>query len=990
MVTLTTFTVTGSNIRRMDQEKVLPVLTIDKSFLEARNASTPIEVIASLPQIPNVPQNESANGGATQRGDFSSVNLRGIGAGNTLVLFNGRRLVTHPISSADSTSGRNFVPNINQMPTVGLARLEVLRDGASSLYGSDAVAGVVNYISDDDFRGTSVKVRYSLPEYGGNQTVQGSVLHGVSFANGRGSIVTSLGYIYRDMLFLRDRPFSASANHSMVAPAPFNVPGSAYDGRSALGAYPIFSVGTATTRSAFYPLGAGTDAPVLTNTLPTRAAAPAFYQNVNEWNVALPRSNRLNILSRARYELIPDQLTAFTELMYYNADSVVERSPSFLNAPNPDTPELMSPDNPYNPYGSRFYSPTGAPNSDGTARLTGNPQAITLYSYQPDTKPFHIVDHTSLQRVLAGLRGKIGETWRWEGALLYSRASASDLGGNYQRESRMQQALLRNDSQALNPFQWTFKVQNGQVVADKPYTQPASVMEGIYETFAHHAWSSLASADFSASGEVINLWGGPVSAAFGGDIRHEAFKHTYNPYSGLNPQGSGLDPANNDFVVQSPVPDSAGERTIYSVYGEVVIPLIAPKNQIPFAKSMEVTASGRREEYPGFGSATKPKLGMNWKPMNGIMLRGSYNEGFQAPNLDTINSPRTFTTAGLPGLLDLYRNTATNEGSYIVKILVGGNPDLLPMESVGKSAGIVLTVPKIKGLTLTADYWQLTQSNIIGAVTTGQLYSNDQALLTAYTNQQLAAGVPVDQINLGAGTASYKGDPAVVRFAPTSTDSSTFAAYNAKNPSQKLATVGQVASVATPFINLASGYASGWDFSLNYRCPFRTYGVFNFNTDWSYNTRSYTYTAVPGKAPLFADRQPGLGRWRGNAILDWRKGAWSANLGAFFFDNTPGATTTAATYLALGSPGYIMKYYTNNIDTYAVIQASAWSFNCSISYDFKQTEFKALRNTSVRLGVVNLTDRSPPLTSGANGFDPGTSLALAPGRTWTFELTKRL
>lgn len=128
--------VTGSNIRRLDTEKVLPVTIISREAMEARSAITPVDLLTALPQVTNVPLNETTQGSAGARGDVAAVNLRGIGTSNTLILLNGRRLVSHPSSGA-----LNYAVNVNQLPTQGIAQVEVLRDSASSVYGSDAVAG---------------------------------------------------------------------------------------------------------------------------------------------------------------------------------------------------------------------------------------------------------------------------------------------------------------------------------------------------------------------------------------------------------------------------------------------------------------------------------------------------------------------------------------------------------------------------------------------------------------------------------------------------------------------------------------------------------------------------------------------------------------------------------------------------------------------------------------------------------------------------------
>src|SRR5690606_6506408 len=120
----------------------------------------------------------------------------------TLVLLNGRRLIAHP-----TTDALDYSVNVNQLPTQGLARIEVLRDGASSIYGSDAVAGVINYITARDFIGTQARVRYGWPEHGGGENTQFTLTHGTDFAGGRGRLLTTFDAMYREPIYLRERDF---------------------------------------------------------------------------------------------------------------------------------------------------------------------------------------------------------------------------------------------------------------------------------------------------------------------------------------------------------------------------------------------------------------------------------------------------------------------------------------------------------------------------------------------------------------------------------------------------------------------------------------------------------------------------------------------------------------------------------------------------------------------------------------------------------------
>jgi len=1000
VVVLEAVSVTGSNIKRMDIEKVLPVTIISQDSMTARNALTPIDLITALPQLTSVPFNEATSGGAGARGDIATVSLRGIGSGGTLLLLNGRRLAPHPITAGDSTSGQGFSPNANQLPTQGIDHIDVLRDGASSVYGSDAVAGVLNYIMRQDFRGTELRLRYGQPEYRGGASGSATLTFGKDFAGGKGRLFTNIDYLYRQEIYLRDRPFSQSANHVAQAPAPLNVVGSSWDARSAV-LFPTYRLGanaTSGTTRYFRPANGYGSTPADTTVAPTRAANPEAFNDINIYQQGAPRSVRFNTYSSFEYDL-SSRLTAFGDVAYYHAKSDLIRQPIALNYPGADSLVIqnMSIDNPFNPFGNRFVSTTGTPNADGSARITGTPTAITLLTGNTkDIGDEHVQVNSNVFRTVGGLRGKFFSTWSWETGVLYTKAWTNDLSLNAVRESLLRDALGRTDATAYNPFGYTFKAVGTTVVPDKPYTNPVNVVDSFRTQFRHEGYSAIGSIDLRVGGEVVDLWAGPISLAGGGEWRKEQYKDYRPPFIGLNPAGSGLNPNDNDLVTASAAPDSNGSRTVGSAYLETIIPLAAPKNGIPLVKSFEVTGSGRFERYSDFGSTTKPKVGVNWKPLDGVMLRGSYNQGFTAPNLPTLYAPNRFTVDSLPGTIDPYRQPVTAEGAYVQRSYNRGNPNLKPSTSVGRSVGIVLDIPKVKGLSVTADYWQISQADNIGSLTSAQILNADAVALQAYTQAQLASGVAIGAINAGSGTSSYKGSSAVERLPVSAADIATFAAYNATRPaSQQVAAVGQIVSRSVVFENLARGYVSGWDLGLNYVLPTLPVGKFNFNADWSYTARSYTTRNIPGAAPITNERLDvdGTTRWRGNFTLGWRKGAWNASFSGYYIgsyrDNTAASTITAAQFNALNAPNNFSKYFDGGAYVYRYIVQDSITYNASIRYAFKKNAPKFLADTSVRLGVINLLDKEPPLTSGNFGYSSSVYTSLLPGRTWTLDVTKR-
>ena len=170
--------VTGSHIRRADLEKTVPITVIDEAAMETRNAALPADLLTSLPSVVSLPQNESRLGSSGARGDNANVNMRNLGATATLILQDGRRMAINPM-----TAGLSQAVNVNQLPTHGVDHIEVLRDGASSIYGSDAVGGVINYVLKRRMEGMEASVRYDQPEDGGGEILQAGLGWGGSFAD---------------------------------------------------------------------------------------------------------------------------------------------------------------------------------------------------------------------------------------------------------------------------------------------------------------------------------------------------------------------------------------------------------------------------------------------------------------------------------------------------------------------------------------------------------------------------------------------------------------------------------------------------------------------------------------------------------------------------------------------------------------------------------------------------------------------------------------
>lgn len=1021
-IKLEAFTVTGSNIKRIEVEKVLPVTAFDTAAIEVRDGSQPSDLITALPQVTGLPGNETATLGSTARGDNATVSLRGLASSNTLVLLNGRRLAGTPITTTEGGTP-SISTNINQLPNRGIERVDVLRDGASSVYGTDAVAGVLNYNMQRRFRGTEISTRIGETSYRDGQEWRATLLHGLEFAKGRGRAMITADFYHRAVIFARLRDFAADNDHSNLAPPPWNDGTvTTFNARSATTAFGNYSTGTIgavdqygtiTSFIAARPAGVptslvansglwvlqpnGPGQPIFGAATPSRAGITRdYFWNNNAYRVIQPQSNRTNIFASAEFDLT-DTITAFADASLYRAESTTYREPEGITA-GTDGNIVVPVTNPFNPFGNRFWSTTGAPNADGTPRLTGTPSAVLISNKRLNDFPTRTSSTDgSVYRGVVGLRGKLFRTWSWETALLYSTARVIDNEQEISRKSLLVAAINQSDpAKALNPFSRTFAVQNGTLAVTGAYTNPASVLSAFRSSFPDNGITKIGSADFRASGDLWRIWGGnSIGGAFGGEFRYEAYDRFRPPFAGLNPAGSGLDPDANDYLGFGPVSDTHGNRHVAALYAETVVPIVGREFRLPLVQSLELSASARFESFTDFGQTTKPKYGVAWRPAPWIMVRSSYNEGFHAPNLVQLYSGVRKSTA--TNSTDTYRSAVTGlivDGPSNRRQIAQGNSKLQPETSTGKSGGFVIDVPGIKGLSVSVDYYEIRQKSLIGASGT---VADDTAALQAATQAALAKGTAIGAIDLGSGTDRYQGDSAIRRLPVTPADVAAFAAYNAtRAPGNQRATVGQIEALLVTYFNKSQQFTNGFDFNISYRFPKFAIGQFNVSTDWTYLNEFYSYITAGAPRTNYrngnsANIGGALPIWRGSTTLTWRRNNWSAGLGHYYIGHYTdvNATTTQTVWNSLGNPGYIMPILNNGSYSYRYVVHDTNAYNVFGSYRVS-SQNRWLRDTSFRLGVNNLFNLKPPLSADSRGYEVGVYNVIARGRTYSLQVTKKL
>ncbi|MCW2413328.1 MULTISPECIES: TonB-dependent receptor domain-containing protein [unclassified Sphingobium] len=984
--------VLGTQIRGARVTGALPVNVVGTEQIQAVAAVSGADLFRSIPQLGGVTFNEQVlSGGSANaaRGDVSTISLRGLGQGNTLILINGRRTVLHPTSQAITGVVDSGVPtfgyNANAIPVGGIERVEVLRDGAAALYGSDAVAGVVNNVLQNDFKGLRIDSQYGFAEGTNLKEWQANALFGTSFGGGRGNISIFAGYTQKTKLYLSDQDYTANADRrSYVAGTSFaNV--AAFNGTSTSAPWGTFRAsGSGIITSNGVPL---TNASRQFHTQPstqvgcrTATSTPGvcFDDGVGTTEMASVDSNlrfnapqtfsglttqpsvkRLNLFTFLNYELT-DTLSFFGEAGFYHGktNATTSSGGSLTNIPITVAANAY-----WNPLG-----PVGSPNRLPGLNIptTGLPVTISSHNYV-DAGPRNVEVINYQYRFLAGLKGELG-SWRWESAALYSWATAQDTSDGIS-STLLQAAINKTTPDAYNPF-------NGGDPLNPSIGDLALNNQATIDSFKIKATrstrTSLFLADFKISNaNLLTLWAGnTVGIAAGIEFRKETYNDDRSKYQGgiLGVDNTYTDAVTgifygSDLVGASPSPDVHGERNVKSAYAEIGVGLVNRDMGIPLVRALDLQLAGRYESYSDVGDVAKPKIAGSWEILEGVKARASWSQGFRAPNLEVINtSSLDRVNGGIDYVLceaDLRAGRISNFSQCARNISVlrrsGGNKNLKPEESTSWSFGAVIEPPlpsEWGHVTFTVDRWRIRQENVVG--------------LLDYQN-----GLNLDYLLRVEGSSN----PNVVRAAPTADDIAAVAGTG-------LQPVGQLLYVVANFENLLPVTVQGVDFQLDYRLRDTPIGSFSFSVNAS-KLISY-YVDVPADVQAVIDARAagsinqgvpiqgggdvvgrdGQPRWRRSATFNWMMGGLT--LGAFtqFIDDVyENAVRDAA----------------NN--PWVVKSQTTWNFYAK--YKFDETS-RWLKNTTFQIGVRNAFDKDPPLAS--SGYL--SSLYQPQGRYWYTGLSK--
>lgn len=638
--------VTGSYLRGADSPSPVTVLT--QADVERQGRATVADALAALPQNFAGAANEgSANTGADRSGRnigaATGVNLRGLGADATLVLVNGRRV-------AGSGNAGDFA-DISNIPSSAIARADVLLDGASALYGADAVGGVVNIILKSQFNGAESRIRVGGTSDGGAEEVLISHAGGLNWSSG--SLVAAYEFHDRGELRASDRRATESADLRPLGGSDWRLfyasPGNIMRFDDVTGSYdPVYAIPRGQDGLGLTPADFIADQVNLTN------------QNLGQW--FLPHQRRQSVFLAARQDL-PGDFSLDGDIRYTERDYT-------LDGPADIGVLTIRPNNPY------FASPTGETIQE------------IAYSWINDLGPGRTDGRT---RSLGGAIGIDGSFRDWN-------VSAYLSGG--------QEVSGRTLS---NRVQTTYLAEALGARADIPTTTFSTTRDGFYNPYGDPAsnsrtilahigsgysrseyTSTVGSVNVRADGTVLEMSGGPLRIAVGLDFRRERFETEGESFlSGTAPR------------LAVPV---LYERDVSAAFVEARAPFFGPAKARPGLQRLELSLAARVEEHEGVGQTTNPKIGVIYSPTTDLLLRSSYGTSFRAPSLRELYT--TYTLG--PSIL-------TRGGANVLTVIqYGGNPDLRPETADSLTAGFVWTPESLDGFRLEGSWFRTRFDDRIG------------------------------------------------------------------------------------------------------------------------------------------------------------------------------------------------------------------------------------------------------------------------------------
>ena len=930
--------VVGSQIKGAKITGALPVSIISSKDIEAIGVDSGDDLLENIAEqgLNYFNEAEDASGGVNaSRGDVGAYNLRNLGVGNTLTLLNGRRLVNSPGYQTELIGG-DYVPttsvNSNLIPVTGIDRLEILRDGASAIYGADAVAGVINNVLQKDFEGLTVTAKVSAYDHFSTEDNKVTVKWGSFFNGGATNVSVFFDHYDRGNINAQEDPRWGAGDHRpfVDADSPWKT-NTSFRNLSSNSLYGQFDmVSSATSLAGTVNDKVWTDSSGEFEVFPlgdskcTNRGNPLFDTGYgtciapdgngalrsNFWGPTDVRSQlvRNNVVMFINHDM-GNGIESFTELGVYSSDSDRTAHASYAFS---SSKHRVGPNNYY----------LNQMKVNGVTLFAGKQLYIDNYRYEERQRLVNVKKET--YRFLQGFRGSNG-AWDWETAFVDSVAKSRDVTRNRMSNNLLKAALNDPTPAAYNPFS-------------------AGVNSNIERTLIdvyRKGTSELTMFDFKMSNnEFMSLPAGDVGLLLGFEYREESMDDdrdprldgtiTYTDYEG------DTFPLVADVLNSSPTADVSGSRDVSSIFAEM---------QIPLADSIDMQIAIRNEDFSDFGDATVGKIAIGWQTASWMSLRGSVSTAFRAPNVIQVNE-KTVVRSGTRYDRAAFRvnevqsveNVIDSDSRYTIQRMATGASGLEAEESDNTSFGVVLT--PMDNLIITIDTWTIEKDKTIGLFGRENQTVNDMLLRFA---------------NGTSNCGTFAGDPLVVREAPDDGDAAGFAAAG-------VCPFGNIKFIKNNYTNMALRTIEGTDVGIYYDLE-TAYGDFDVRyigtfLDKFEQKASGGFAAlqaakdngtIPASIPLkgFGDLlgKDGVYDNKHTLRMSWDKGPYGASLVGL----KKGSFVQTSLGIRDGIPYTVPAMTTMDL---------------TLSYDFELSGQKA----RVRLAVKNLEDERAPTADRYYGY----------------------
>ncbi len=697
--------ITGSAIKRIDAETSVPVTVLKAEDLKAQGVTTIEQVMTALTAV------QISTGSSQQVGSGSGgaalADLRGIGASKTLVLLNGRRIANNAIDGS--------APDLNMIPFAALERIEVLRDGASSLYGTDAIGGVINFITRKDFRGGVITIGADRPAEKGGEVQAANVGFGVGDLNRDGfNIFGFVDVNKQDPIGGQERPFNSRFPGGLSGtPFPANYFQGGDVGNPAApdcsdpsflvqpGGVPGTSCQIATSRFVDYTPKADRTSAMLRGTLRLGADHNVSLEWFGTQNKTTTRIAPVPYAGLFQNPFLPDGVTPN---QWYPG-----------NAGNSFVPNITL---------SPTYTQTNMNPRPGVVLQPGfvNVRWRALAGGQRTD-----ISDNKQQRLLVQLDGVVAG-WDYQAGISYNENKIAQNVTGYSDGNKITQAVLNG---VINPY-------GAQDAAGD-----AAIADALLSGNLQNHRGKVTTADGRVSREFGDWFGAGRNAALavGTEFRREDFLSAANPpVAALLVASTGVDPASL----------SEGKRNVSAFYAELNVPLM---------KTLDLTAAVRYDKYSDFGNTTNPKVSLRWQPSKELLVRSSYSTGFRAPSLYELNATPAYTNTGTiddpvncPGGVPLPGKSATLYCDIQIQRLTGGNVDLQPEKAKNFTFGLVFE--PTANLSLGVDLWWIRLKDQIGALSETTVLA-DEATFAQYVHRNANGDYSISSFDCPGTSCGY-------------------------------------------------------------------------------------------------------------------------------------------------------------------------------------------------------------------------------------------